>query len=107
MKVKFKNGTVKECSAPVETKVFKNGAPAGWILMFNLVGAVTSSGIDEVLTTENIENLTFIPDGEGELGFELNGYNKISSSTIRYADEVDKTKVEIQLMRGATDNGTV
>lgn len=108
MKLKFKNGTIKNCTAPVETKVFKSGEAAGWVLMLNLIGAVTSGEVDELLTKENISSLTFIPEIEDEEGEEatvpaeltLSGYEKVSSSTIRYAEDTSKTKVEIQLTKG-------
>ncbi len=103
MKVKFKDGTVKNCTAPTEQKVFRAGGAAGWILMFAIIADMTSSEVDSLINAENISDLVFI--AEDENGFETNvfsisDYDKISSAIIRYADDKAKTRVEIQLTKG-------
>ena len=108
MKVKFKNGTTKGCSTPTEQKIFKTGTSSGWILTFYLICDITSDEVDELLTEENISELTFTAEetmnAEGiivpEKSIVLTDYNKISSSVIRHSEEKDKTRVEIQLIKG-------
>ena len=104
MKVKFANGVVKECSSPTEQKVFKtNNGTSGWILNLRLVGGNTSAELDEILTVENIAPLAFVSEtesGEERLLFTLDGYDKITSSTIRHAEDTASTSAEIQLTNG-------
>ena len=101
MKLKFKDGTIKNCTTPTEHKIFRAGLPAGWILSFNLIGNITSGEVDELVLPDNISELTFI--GENELGLETNivlsGYNKTTSATIRYSDGDEQTRVELQLTK--------
>lgn len=101
MKVRFKDGTTKECSTPTEQKVFKAGEAAGWILSFALVGNMTSAEVDNIIANENISHLIFISQDEqdNETTFELSGYDKISSAVIRYSEQ-EKTRVEIHLTKG-------
>jgi ACT domain-containing protein len=102
MKVKFKNGTITKCSTPTEQKIFKLGEAAGWILTFTLLGDITSGDVDELITGDNISELTFISENEEgvETSFTLSDYERISSAIIRYADEQEKTRVEIHLTKG-------
>lgn len=106
MKVKFANGEVKECLAPTEQKIFKTGdgktVGAGWILSLRLTGLITSAEIDEMLTADNVSQLSFFAgtDDENSVIFTINGYEKITSSTIRYAEETAATHTEIQLSKG-------
>lgn len=107
MKVKFKDGTEKNCTAPIEQKVFRNSEAAGWILMFSLTGEISSAELDAFLNTDNIGTLKFISDNptyaEDENVFasvDITGYEKISSSVIRYAEDVDNSRTEIQLTKG-------
>ena len=102
MKVKFANGVVKECAAPTEQKAFKAGIGVGWILLLRLIGETTSTELDNLLTEDNISPLEFITeteDGKDKTIFTLSGYNKVTSSTIRYA-EGENTVSEIQLTKG-------
>ena len=101
MKVKFKDGTIKDCSTPTEQKVFKASEAAGWILSFALVGNMTSAEVDNIIATENISHLIFISEDENgvETTIDLLGYNKVSSAIIRY-NEQEKTRVEIHLTKG-------
>lgn len=103
MKVKFKDGTIRRCSSPIEQKVFRGGESAGWILMLKLLGETTSSELDSILTPENITELEFFTAteyGTGEALFTLSGYEKITSSSIRYAEDIASTTTEIQLTKG-------
>lgn len=107
MKIKFTDGTVKECTAPTEQKVFKtlNGETVGvgWILMIRLIGKITADELDKILTTPNVASLEFYTeseDGEKNNSFVLEGYDKISSSVIRHAENADATHTEIQLTKG-------
>ena len=102
MKIKFANGVVKECAAPTEQKAFKAGIGVGWILLLRLIGETTSTELDNLLTEDNISPLEFITkteDGKDKTIFTLSGYNKVTSSTIRYAEGED-TVSEIQLTKG-------
>ena len=99
MKVKFKNNVEKNCTAPVEQKLFRNSQEVGWVLMFNITDTVTSGDVDTFLTTENASELTFT-DNEGVTLFELDGYDKISSSIIRHSEAAGETRLELQLTKG-------
>lgn len=103
MKVKFANGVIKECNAPTEQKAFRTIGGNGWILNLRLMGGITSAELDELLTDENIASLEFLSvpeDGESKTIFTLDGYEKITSSTIRHAEDTTSTSVEIQLTKG-------
>jgi hypothetical protein len=104
MKIKFANGVIKKCESPTEQKVFKtNTGTAGWILHLRLVGEITSGELDEILTVENIAQLEFLTtteSGEDKTAFTLDGYEKITSSTIRHAEDTASTSAEIQLTKG-------
>ena len=107
MKVKFSNGVVKDCTSPTEQKIFRpiDGitTAVGWLLILRITGEVTSKELDNLLTTENIKTLEFLSEnGNGEeiSLFTLEGYEKITSSTIRHAEDTNDTSAEIQLTRG-------
>lgn len=111
MKVRFKNGTSFNCTSPIEQKIFKQNVASGWLLSFSLVCDITSEDADVLLTTDNISELTFTSEetgtnteGETTIGtvktILLSDYNKVSSSVIRYSEEKDKTRIEIQLIKG-------
>lgn len=103
MKVKFANGAIKECAAPTEQKAFRTVGGNGWILNLRLMGEITSTELDELITTENITSLEFLSEtdkGEDKTIFTLDGYEKITSSTIRHAEDTTSTSVEIQLTKG-------
>ncbi len=107
MKVKFASGAVKECTAPTEQKVFKTvggeTVGIGWVLILKLMGNITSTEFDTVVNTEGVSSLEFLKEnekGEDEILFTLEGYNKITSSTIRHAEDTTATYVEIQMSKG-------
>ena len=103
MKVKFANDVVRECSAPTEQKVFKLGVGVGWILILRLNGGITSTDLDELMTDDNVKTLEFLSvkeNGEESTLFTLDGYEKVTSSTIRHADDIASTYAEIQLTKG-------
>ncbi len=97
MLVKFKNGTEKKCSNPIEQKLFRSGVAAGWLCSFSLSETVTSTELDELLTEENVSELTFCND-DAEALFTINEYAKVTSAIIRY--NKDENKAEIQLSKG-------
>ncbi len=98
MKVVFKNGETKPCTSPVEQKVFRSQVAAGWLLMLTFTAEMTSAQLDSLVAAENILSLKFTQD-DGTLLFSINGYNKVSSAIIRYAENVNDTRVELQLMK--------
>lgn len=107
MKVKFADGVVKECTAPTEQKIFKTVSGEtvgmGWILILKLTGSITSTELDRILITDNVSTLEFLTEtenGEDKTLFSLDGYSKITSSTIRHAEDTDATHTEIQLTKG-------
>lgn len=104
MKVKFANGVIKECASPTEQKMFKtNSGDTGWVLNLRCIGGITSSELDELLVTQNIAPLEFITEteaGEEKTLFTLDGYDKITASTIRHAEDTAATAVEIQMTKG-------
>ena len=100
MKVKFVNGVIKGCSSPTEQKIFKqNSNESGWILNLRLIGEITSTEIDELLNVTNVARLEFLSDSEEPI-FTLDGYNKITASTIRHAEDTTATSVDIQMTKG-------
>lgn len=107
MKVKFKNGSILKCSPPIEQKIFRNtgteNAGAGWVLTFRLLDSITSTQLDALVTAENVETLVFLTENEaGETieSFTLEGYDKLTSSSIRYAENPTSSIAEIQLKKG-------
>ena len=107
MKVKFANGVVKECTAPTEQKIIRNlGAETvgiGWALFLKITGGVTSAELDEILTAENVKTLEFLTEaenGEDTKLFSLDGYDKITASTIRHSENADSAFAEIQMSKG-------
>ncbi len=98
MNITFKDGTSKACTSPIEQKLFRGGAPAGWICSFRLSEVVTSSEIDVILTDDNISKMTFSDDNGVEL-FTIDGYTKVSSTVIRYSTD-NGSITEIQLSKG-------
>ena len=97
MQVKFKDGTIKNCSNPTEQKIFRSGAATGWLCAFQISEPMTSTDVDAALTDENISELTFYNDKAEEI-FVISGYTKTSSVVVRHAEK-DGT-VEIQLTKG-------
>lgn len=108
MKIKFANGTIKECTAPTEQKIFKttnNGViGVGWMLMLKLIGVTTSTELDNLLTAENVASLEFLTEtenGADKTLFKLDGYSSVTSSAIRYSEDITAIYTEIQLTKGA------
>ncbi len=102
MKVKFKDGTVKSCSAPMEQKMFRSGAEAGWMLSVSIECDITSDELDKLITADNISELTFTSEEETGAGktINLSGYDKVTNATIRYSEEKGKTRIEMRLTKG-------
>lgn len=103
MKVKFKDGTMIDCSTPTEQKVFRAGEAAGWVLSFALIGNMTSTEVDKTISPENISDLMFEFESEDENGtvntILLSGYNKVTSAVIRYDDD-ENSRVELAITKG-------
>jgi hypothetical protein len=97
MKVQLKNGTIVGCSNPIEQKVFKGGESAGWICSLTFTDNLNSTEIDNLVTSENMSEMTFLND-ENETVVTLTGYEKLTSAIIRHSAE--KTSVDIQLTKG-------
>ena len=97
MKIKFNNNVEKECTNPIEQKLFKNAEPVGWICSFNLKENTPSAEIDTLVIPENISVLEFLND-EGDILFSLTGYQKITAVVVRHAET--EGSVEIQLTKG-------
>lgn len=97
MRVKFKDGTLKNCSNPTEQKLFKSGEAAGWLCAFVVSDTMNSSEVDAVVTPDNISALEFCNDDGSKL-FDISGYTKVTSAVVRYAET--SGSVEIQLTKG-------
>ena len=107
MKVKFANGAVKECTAPTEQKIIRNigneTVGIGWMLFLKISGCITSAELDALVTAENVKALEFFTEdenGEAVKQFSLDGYDKITASTIRHAEDATSTYTEIQVSKG-------
>lgn len=101
MKVRFKDGTVKNCGTPTEQKFFKADGNSGWVLCFSLMDNMTSTEADEIITPENVSDLSFISEDENgkETTIHISGYERISSTMIRHSEEKDNTKIDIQVAK--------
>jgi hypothetical protein len=96
MYVKLKNGTTVNCSNPIEQKIFKGGTDAGWICSLSLTSRLNSNEIDELVTADNMSEMTFFND-DGETIVTLSGYSKLTSAVIRHSDI--NGSVDIQLTK--------
>lgn len=94
MKIKFKNGSIYECTNPVEQKIFKNGESAGWICSLGFTQTMNSGEVDALLTLENISQMAFLDDEDTEL-FNIDGYSKITSAIIRHGDEMGSVNIQL------------
>lgn len=97
MRVKFKDGTEKNCSNPTEQKIFKNGEAAGWVCSLIIADKMSSTDVDSVLEVENIKELTFCNDESVTL-FSIIGYSKVTSAVVRHNESMGS--IEIQLTKG-------
>lgn len=97
MKVRFKNGTVYECSNPIEQKIFKGGEPSGWICSLTFDNNLNSAEIDNTVTAENVSEMVFLSETD-EVAVSLTGYEKLTSAIIRHSAE--GTRADIQLTKG-------
>lgn len=103
MKVKFKNGEIKTCTAPTEQKLFRDGAAAGWLLSFSIKeDELTSDVLDKILTPDNVSNLVFINQDENLDEKELcalSGYSKITSAIIRHGANSSDLRADVQIVK--------
>ncbi len=95
MLLKFKDGTVKKCSNPVEHRFMRNGEPAGWICTVRILENMSTSEIEQILSNDNISQLTFCNMLSDEL-FVLSGYQKVISTTIRHPGAYSEIEVQFQ-----------
>ena len=84
MKIAFKNGNEYEVQNLLEQKVFNN-ASSGWVIGFTFPANVNSSSLDNLLTAENISQLTIKDDENTESATFVSGYDKVTSAVIRHA----------------------
>lgn len=99
MKIRFADNTEKTCSAPVEQKVFRNGEATGWLISFRILGFINSGELDTLLCESNLLSLLFLTDA-GDDVIALSGYNKVTSCSVRYAENAGDFTAEIQLSKG-------
>jgi hypothetical protein len=107
VKIRFGNGVVNVCSAPIEQKLFQqNGgtkSAVGWLLTLRVFGEMTSSELDDLLAEKNIKSLEFLTEneaGEDKVIFTLTNYINVTSSVIHHSDNTTETYAEIQLLKG-------
>ena len=93
MILRFKDGTTKACSNPTEHRVLREGLPAGWVCTVRILDSMTSSEIEEVLTVDNISELTFCNRLLQEL-FVLSGYTKINNVIVRHFGATSEVEVQ-------------
>lgn len=94
MKIRFKNDTEAVCLNPTEQKLFKNGASAGWVCTFSIVGDVDADTLDTLLTEENISKIQLLSDN-GTLISEAANYEKIASVIIRYSEAGGRADIQL------------
>lgn len=82
MKITFKNGSAYEAQNLLEQKVF-NSNTSGWVVGFSFSGNLDSESLDQLLTAENISQLT-VTDTEETATTILTGYEKVTSAVIRH-----------------------
>lgn len=107
MRVKFLDGTVKECAAPTELKLFKTSdgelIGGGWLLTLKLIGGLTAADVDSIFSPDNIKELEFSAtdeNGNEKILFCLSGYERLTSSAVHYSEDFTDTFAEIQLSKG-------
>jgi hypothetical protein len=110
MKIRFLDGTVKDCSEPIEQKLFRSKVPYGWVMAFTLNSVSDSSEVDALFSDGNIEKLVLLKEVETEAGevvteevTTISGYGKLSSIIIKHSE--DGTKAEIQLTKTILEEG--
>ncbi len=97
MKITFKNGAAYEAQSLLEQKVFNSNA-SGWVVGFSFSGNLNSQSLDELLTAENISQLTVTGEGEAATTI-LTGYEKVTSAVIRHTAP-SSAIVEVQFSKG-------
>lgn len=95
MLLKFKDGTTKICSKPIEHRLLRNGNPAGWICTVRIAENMSLSEIDQILTNDNISELTFCNRLSEEL-FVLSGYTKVVNVIIRHSEASAEIEVQFE-----------
>ena len=97
MKVMFKGvADVFDCNEPVEQKLFQAGFPAGWAVIFQLHGELSSSDIDRIVTPDSISELIFTEeDTKQQRSFTLTGYSAVRGCTIRHRAGAAVTELQL------------
>ncbi len=95
MNVTFNNGQTFAAKTSVEQKIYRDGAPVGWVLSLSLTGNANSETIDALLTEENISKITITSETEEVI---LTGYDKTTSCVLKYTET--SFIAEIQLTKG-------
>lgn len=100
MYAKFKNGVVKECTAPTEQMIFKNNEPVGWLAVLAVKDVKTSDEAESLLANESISSMRFfntLPvDDDTEPMFALNGYTAVQSAVVYHNSD---NSFEVQLKK--------
>ena len=89
--LKFKDGQEFESVNVTEQRLFQDSTPCGWLLAITLTGNITSEVVDEILTEENISEITY-----GDV--TITGYQSVNSTVLYYAE--DGVRADIQLSKG-------
>lgn len=97
MKIEFKNGSSYDAQNLLEQKVF-NSNSSGWVVGFSFSGNLNSQSLDELLTAENISQLTII-DTDETTSTILTGYEKVTSAVIRHTAP-SAAIIEVQFSKG-------
>lgn len=93
MVLKFKDGTTKACSNPIEHRLLRDGSPVGWICTVKILENMSMEEIDQILTNDNISELIFCNRLSEEL-FTLSGYQKVINVIIRHPGA--RSEIEVQ-----------
>ena len=99
MKVSFKNGGEYEAQNLLEQKVFNNASSGGWVIGFNFTANLNSSSLDELLTPDNISQLTIKETEESTVSTTILGYEKVTSAVIRHITPTSAI-IEVQFSKG-------
>ena len=101
MILKFKDlETEYTATGVLEQKLFKQGEAVGWLLSLTLSGEIESPELDNILTKENISEISLQTEGgdDAKMIVHFIGYEKLTSCIIRYTD--NKSTIEIQIAKG-------
>ena len=98
MKVSFKNGSEYEVQNLLEQKVFNNSSSGIWVIGFTFIANLNSSSLDELLTPDNISQLTITDTEESATSATILGYEKVTSAVIRHVTPTNAS-IEVQFSK--------